>query len=539
MLSLTQFFRSFSLVHSPKRTPKPEVEHAMSDDFDAARRSERIVLEFLDHEDVIYAPQVRTVVIRSLIKKHGLQEDAAGLRSRIEQLCVKHPNEDLVFSPGPNAIWEGGSRILSRSYRRSVGYPASDSEDSASDAVSDEGSGKKKPTKGRKRQSASSSGATKDQERSRKRPKKESMPDLAPNDLIPVHEKPKESPSAADSTLAKQSPRPPPKAKVQAGDGIMQEVATPSHQRTAAPTAYRTKKAQMSHIVLSAATNIALTSIYQDDPRSDDAAARTEVKATITNDPRVTGSEWPLPPLKDPDIYGISYGLVEKRMQQVVYQIECVSLRLQSSSSDGLEAVAKIVTAPSVRLRRLYDRLFGDSWKDLAESFLQGRGKAEKLLQGLIGAAVYEVVYSAQLPWDSPLAIFEKLGVDTLYLSSTMRACELAMPFESLIWRSAVQKIEDASFQQERIRPVADKLANELFAILKHQLTILGIDTSPRHRIESRNLRVKDLSAVFQAALVLKGTLEAAPQDFDILWIQAGSPIEHMTMMSTPQGRPS
>ncbi len=85
-----------------------------------------------------------------------------------------------------------------------------------------------------------------------------------------------------------------------------------------------------------------------------------------------------------------------------------------------------------------------------------------------------------------------------------------------MLWQAGINKMTSPEFQEEVIRPHAQKLAHRFLAVINTQLEYLGASKMKGESDEWRKDRVEDFTELFFTALVLKGQMDAAPNYYRI-----------------------
>lgn len=81
------------------------------------------------------------------------------------------------------------------------------------------------------------------------------------------------------------------------------------------------------------------------------------------------------------------------------------------------------------------------------------------------------------------------------------------------MWQAARNKVLDGEWQKTKLKTMADDLAANLTMVLESQFELIGATTVQGDQDPFRfwEQRAKDLSAIFQRAMLLTGKLRAAP----------------------------
>ncbi|KAF2171397.1 hypothetical protein M409DRAFT_18512 [Zasmidium cellare ATCC 36951] len=99
----------------------------------------------------------------------------------------------------------------------------------------------------------------------------------------------------------------------------------------------------------------------------------------------------------------------------------------------------------------------------------------------------------------------------------------LNLKMDDILWHGLNAQIDSATFQNRVIMPSAKSLADKLELALHPQVKLLGISGSKELSDQQFwNRTSAELTEMFMKALVLKGSLDASPFEFNFCWIAAG-----------------
>ncbi|KAK5171293.1 uncharacterized protein LTR77_004437 [Saxophila tyrrhenica] len=197
---------------------------------------------------------------------------------------------------------------------------------------------------------------------------------------------------------------------------------------------------------------------------------------------------------------------------------------------------------PSTESKALFQQVWGEgeTWQSNVNELTQlGDLTAVDIVQGCLGAAVKQMVYDRELPWDSPRMVLEKLKKHAPYMTQEIFVrsprkddLEKSLTFPETVWLAGQTMVLDRDFQKPTIRDEAVRLATRLSLILDPQLSKLGIqkkggDEDARACWRNRN---NGLATMFEEALILKGYVLATPCDHEFKWIERGTELDTETM---------
>lgn len=107
-----------------------------------------------------------------------------------------------------------------------------------------------------------------------------------------------------------------------------------------------------------------------------------------------------------------------------------------------------------------------------------------------------------------------------------------------LIYKPAQVQVSDPNFQRSTIRPIAISLAAKLSIILIPQPRAFGIQR-PREGTHDafKNRMSAALTDIFTEALIVRGQIQVAASEFNLIWFPTGSQYDEETMIVAPPNR--
>lgn len=231
----------------------------------------------------------------------------------------------------------------------------------------------------------------------------------------------------------------------------------------------------------------------------------------------------------------------------------------QADSKAPKPLKAALVSNPEPGLECIYATFFasepGRSWRMEANRFLKAPIPGGRFLEGLVGAALHEMVFMQPLPWKGASDWFDTLQPIAPYWNHTIKRKgkfqihERVVPLvtssgnkefllEGLVWEGQKKQLGSATFQNRTIMPIAKALAEQLEMALQPQLESLGI-SGGRAMADDKfwNNASANLTEVFMEALSLKGALAATPLEVEFSWVPVGRTFDDATM-DRPLGSP-
>ncbi|KAM3420511.1 hypothetical protein BST61_g3778 [Cercospora zeina] len=200
------------------------------------------------------------------------------------------------------------------------------------------------------------------------------------------------------------------------------------------------------------------------------------------------------------------------------------------NESIGLaDAPRSLMRDPDQSTGRLYRRMFAAddaSWSDNANRFLsEGENTAEVLFCGLVGAALFDRVWSKPVPWQTAQDL-ESGWSDALEIAHRLQSsAENKWPLEYFIYQISADRLKDGGiFDAKRIQPLAREHAESMLMALMPQC----MHMNPKLRIQEsvRAGLLESLTFLFANALKLRGRLEADPANYEYLWPHSGMKFE-------------
>ncbi|GIZ43391.1 hypothetical protein CKM354_000661900 [Cercospora kikuchii] len=181
----------------------------------------------------------------------------------------------------------------------------------------------------------------------------------------------------------------------------------------------------------------------------------------------------------------------------------------------------------------LYERMFcanNASWRDNANIFLsKGSNTVEVLLSGLIGAALYDRVWSQPLPWQTAQDFLAEWSDALPIAHDWQQYTQNKLPLEFFIFQISADRLKDESdFDLKRIQPLAREHAESVFMSLIPQLRHMNARLNIQDRLRQDVLEL--LTELFANALKVRGRLEAAPADYEYIWPHSGTEFERWRM---------
>lgn len=250
----------------------------------------------------------------------------------------------------------------------------------------------------------------------------------------------------------------------------------------------------------------------------------------------------PRPPHMIPNLKSPANRNIDDRLDTMKTKISKVGSGYCRQSVAGLDTKPALVPMPTERLRHLYMILFGQnefgSWRACADHVLREAYDGSVFLEGVIGAAVYDMVFARPVPWGSPWDEIERFKTSGRAPYYTEAAKDLGLEHSNqdyLILRAAELQIGDPRFQNSIIRPIAKNLAEELAMFLYPQLEAMGISNSQRlPGLAFWNKTSAGLVDIFTEGLIVRGQLEVAPSQYRYSWILSGEKYDEETMNHEP-----
>lgn len=202
-----------------------------------------------------------------------------------------------------------------------------------------------------------------------------------------------------------------------------------------------------------------------------------------------------------------------------------------------------VVPNPSERLKKLYEIIFGQnaagSWKNGAKHIYNEWYGNRGILDAVIGAAVFDMVFTKPVPWGTPwdeIERFRASGHAPYFKEAARLAGWKDVSQDFLILRAAELQIDDTQFQNSTIRPIAKDLAEELEVFIRPQLDVLGFrrpeDTA---ELPYWNEQSAGLTDIFTEALIARGQMDVAPAEFRYTWIPSGRKFDDDIMIHEPK----
>ncbi|KAK3049712.1 hypothetical protein LTR09_009134 [Extremus antarcticus] len=193
---------------------------------------------------------------------------------------------------------------------------------------------------------------------------------------------------------------------------------------------------------------------------------------------------------------------------------------------------------PSNELKQLFQQVWGESWLSRVTKLGQLEAyESWHVVHSIIGAAVKQMVYDQELPWDGPRQDLDRLEKLAPFATWVMwkrdgKTGGARLTFAETIWTAHRSMMLDKSFQTTTILPEAERLASKLWTIMRPQLMKMGIRKSEREANaeaywEGCNRR---LASIFQKALILKGLARACADDYEFRWVEPGTEVDRETM---------
>lgn len=250
----------------------------------------------------------------------------------------------------------------------------------------------------------------------------------------------------------------------------------------------------------------------------------------------------PRPPHTIPRLSTPYNDQVELKLSKMRCKMAHASTTYGQASENGLNAKPAHVARPTERLKQLYLILFGQnavgSWKDCARHIHDGHVSGYELLQGVLGAAVWDMVFCRPVPWGTPWDEIERFRTSghAPYYKEAARSLGLDSANQDfIILRAAELQINDPSFQNATVRPVAKDLAEELDSFLRPQLEVLTlVHPNDSASIPFWNKMSAGLTDFFTEALILRGQLDVSPSEFRYTWITSGREFDWEYMTHRP-----
>ncbi|EME83777.1 uncharacterized protein MYCFIDRAFT_172852 [Pseudocercospora fijiensis CIRAD86] len=189
-------------------------------------------------------------------------------------------------------------------------------------------------------------------------------------------------------------------------------------------------------------------------------------------------------------------------------------------------SVPPLAADPSADLERLYQTVFGD-WRHHVlvqePTFLRWT----RVLQGLIGASLYERILSKPVPWQTPRQLLEQLRPWHHSYDRLLRFYTDGIPggFAYVVWQAGMNVLDDGDFVKEKIEPLAQDLGKALLGDIKsHLQQVIGRKTlrmpeSPDFWPEC----LETATDLCRLALLTRGRLDAAPHDYEFYWVLPGA----------------
>ena len=218
------------------------------------------------------------------------------------------------------------------------------------------------------------------------------------------------------------------------------------------------------------------------------------------------------------------------------------------------------VLHPSAPLESLFTLMLGGEWQTRSRVLSEANiTSTSAVIHALTAAAVQQLVFDEDLPWEGVEGLAARflgnerywniaLGkqgklIIKLHVSRSDRAPAHGLTTKVLVHEVATIRVTSEEFQMSTIRPIAKDLAETVWARLQSQLAEQDMIKVKHGQYSSRprtfwQMAVDHLEAVFFKALILRGTLDAAPTSYTMLWNKAGTDIDPSTMQSIAQGLP-
>lgn len=171
----------------------------------------------------------------------------------------------------------------------------------------------------------------------------------------------------------------------------------------------------------------------------------------------------------------VPFGIKEKELKDDIERLKNLTrnatigfLRDINLSQLDIHNGRNVVPSPTNSLQALYKMLFGVHWSDRLNN-LQAQDciPIAGLLKGLISAfLVKEMFYREELPWQSPLSIFEDPSMASMnkFLRNTLT--QKNIEFEKVVRESSMDQMRENEFEDTRVVGEASKLAFELLHTL-------------------------------------------------------------------------
>ncbi|KAL9091705.1 MAG: hypothetical protein Q9165_004781 [Trypethelium subeluteriae] len=171
---------------------------------------------------------------------------------------------------------------------------------------------------------------------------------------------------------------------------------------------------------------------------------------------------------------------------------------------------------PGPALRRLYQRVFGESsWFQRYMTF-ESRLANSAVLEGLVGAAIYETILK-------PTQSYPELTLDLadwkILVSWIKKSTELTTThINDLLERATNEKIQGHDF-----RPEAQRINGEICAVLRNHIEKMKFPPLEKHGCSHTELLQELLEDAVLAAIVAKAKLTLACDKHTDSWVEPGT----------------
>lgn len=217
-----------------------------------------------------------------------------------------------------------------------------------------------------------------------------------------------------------------------------------------------------------------------------------------------------------PQLVKISIQDVTTEMDGIWTDIQSVVYNLQAETSDPGQK-GQFYFTPNNELKELYIRILGTNREEQGSMLMLGGViKGRVFVEAVVAAAIYNLVWNRELPWNGPKEVLELLGEESEHLNRVLSRSECSFNLHTMVWQAAYLKVTDQEFKEATIRPHARRLATTFMMVVNGLLKRIWPKKPAKHAFWAS---ITDhVTNIFMRALVLKGQVRGRKQDCSSLY---------------------